>query len=88
MVPQLKKASYEETLGATGLPSIYYRHHWGHMVECYNFSHKMYQVAPMLDLNTISALRGYNLKLKKHHTKEMCVSSFSDRDTNYWDSLP
>ena len=71
-----QEGSYGERLKAMGLPSMYYRCDRGNMIECYKFSHKIYKVVPMLDLEITSAVRGHSLKLKKHHSKRTVHHQF------------
>jgi len=78
-----------ERLEVTGLPSMYYRRQRGDMIDCYKFTHNMYNSALCLDLDATSTLRGHSLKMKKHHTnKSVRKHFFSERVVNHWNALP
>ena len=88
---EIKDLPYEKRLQELKLPSLYYRHERGDMIQVYKILCKKDHVDSerMLLLNRSGRTRGHSMKLEKRLGKlTVRKYSFKHRVTNKWNSLP
>ena len=66
-----------------------YRRDRGDMIEVYKFTHKLYDIEPLLVLDTETRTRGHGYKLKKTRANlGIRQHFFSVRVSDIWNNLP
>lgn len=91
MVACIRHRPYQERLRLLRLPSLYYRHRRGDMIQVYQMLHRGVDMAAsnLLVLNTDGPTRGHPLKIAKPRAStRVRRSTFAVRIVNDWNGLP
>ena len=89
LVPKIKNLTYEERLKSLNLPSMYYRHARGDMIETFKFVKGIYKSQSPLTFDTNTRTRGHKYKLRKERCRlQVRQNFFSNRVVDLWNNLP
>ena len=89
MITELKDKDYPDRLKELKLPTMHFRRDRGDVIECYKFTHGLYDSEVPFRMDNDTTRRGHSLKIKKVRAdKEVRRHFFGNRVVNLWNSLP